>query len=132
MKNLLALTLVSLFSMVFLTQCKKDDLDKDFTVNFYTSEEDGKMSLFIDDEYKGELLYMAAIPECGKNYGDGAAPLSFTLKSGSYKITGKNEQGLEVSTHIIRLSASTKGASGRMGGCRMDGGEDCVAVGLFD
>ena len=131
MKNLLAVLLVSIFSLSFLTQCKKDNLSKDFNTNFYTSDENGTMSLYIDGEYKGVLPYMAAVPECGASYGDGAPPLSFTLKTGSYKITGKNEQGQVVSEHVLRVKANGLGASGSIGGSRGDSKDDCLAVGLF-
>jgi hypothetical protein len=131
MKNLFALILTSIFSLTLLTQCSKEDLQKEFNTNFYTSDENGTMSLYIDDEYKGVLPYMAAAPECGADYGDGVPPLNFTLKTGSYKVTGKNEQGQVVSEHILCIRADGMGASGRMGGSRGDSKGDCLAVGLF-
>ena len=133
MKNLLALIGVSIFSTVFLTQCKKEDCGKDFNTNFYTSTANTQMWLYVDDVYKGELPYMATVPECSANYGDGTPPLAMTLKTGRYKITGKNAQGVVVSDAIVTIRTNGVGGSGKIGGNRVDSrGDDCLAIGLFE
>ena len=135
MKKTVLLSL-SAATVLLFTQCSKENCDKNFNANFYTTNTTGKLSLYIDDAYKGELPVMQAVPQCGANYGDGTKPLSFNLKSGKYKVTGKNAQGQVVSQSTMtingtKIGTSVTSGSGAVGGISIHNTEDCLAVGIF-
>jgi hypothetical protein len=133
MKNLASVTLGLLLVPILFSQCSKEDDDNAlFDTRFYTSSPSGAMSLYIDDVYKGELRYFGSAPACGSTTADAMKPLSMKLRSGEYRVTGKNAQGKIVSRSVVRLSTSTKGTSGNLGGIQLQDNGECVTIGLFE
>ncbi len=132
MKRIFTVVLASLLSALLFMQCKKDDPNAIFNASFYTPDATGKLSLYIDGAYKGVLPYFAKEPTCGAQNGDGQLPLTMQLKSGEYGIVGKDSLNRIVSSGTIRISTSTNGASGGIGGQSLSNNGDCVVVGLFE
>jgi hypothetical protein len=73
MRKTLLLAAATLSAVVFLAQCSKDNSNAEFSTNFYTTQAEGKLTLFINDVYQGELAYIAATPQCGATYTDAAS-----------------------------------------------------------
>jgi len=132
MKHRLFLVSATLFITLLFTACEKDDMNKVFDVNFYTSNPSGKMILYIDDVAKGELSHFDTAPVCGQAFSDGANPISMQLKAGEYLISGKNDLGQIVAYGTIKITEHKLSTSGGMGGISITKNEDCVTVGLFE
>ncbi len=122
-----ALALASLF----LVQCKKEDKNMVFDFNFYTSQSTAKMFLYVDDAPKGILPYFAQQPTCGSVSSDGVAPLRMQLRSGSYRIVGKDSLGTVLSSGTFHISANSMDNSGDIGGQMSAQQGHCVSLGLF-
>ncbi len=125
----LTLTAVSLISF-FLTQCKKDDTV--YNVYFYTSKDttEVRLSLFIDDKYKGEIPYLSQKPTYDN---DSLKHLAFslTLTSGKYNITAKDASGIVKSEQIVKIKNNSTSVRGKIGGQELTGKDNCIIVGLF-
>lgn len=131
MKRIFPLATALALSSLLFTQCKKEDQNKIFDFNFYTSQPAIKMFLFVDDVPKGVLPYLATEPSCGTVSTDGMAPLQMQLRSGSYRIVGKDSLGRVLSSDVFRISANSMGSSGSIGGLMSNQKDNWVSVGLF-
>lgn len=136
MKKVLILCLPAFLFVMLFTQCRKAN-EPDGTVfnaNFYTDSDStrGTMFLYIDGQYKGELPYIAQRPSCGASYGDGNQPLAMRLKSGTYKIEGKDSKGTVKSSGEIFVSKRSSSGSGGIGGQSVMVSNDCLIVGLSE
>ena len=132
MKPILFLVFATLFASLLFTGCKKDDPNAMFHVSFFTSKANGPLSLYLDGNYKGVLPYFAQTPGCGNPNSDGQLPINMLLKSGKYTIEGKDSLGRITSSGSIKISTSTMGSSGNLGGQSLSSTSDCVVVGLFE
>lgn len=132
MKRIFSVVFASLLAALLFTQCKKDDPNAIFNASFYTTKATGSLSLYIDDIYRGELPYFSKEPTCGAQNGDGQSPLTMQLKSGEYRIVGKNSQDRVTSSGTIAISVSTTSASGGIGGQSISNNGGCVVIGLFE
>ena len=132
MKSICSVIFISLLAAILFTRCKKDDPNAIFNASFYTTKATGKLFLYIDDTYKGELPYFSKEPSCGSQNGDGQKPLAIQLKSGEYRIVGKDSSGGAMSSGTVYISTSTTSASGGIGGQSVSSNGDCVVIGLFE
>ncbi len=132
MKNTLTTIFVCLLATLLFTQCNKDDNSKVFNARFYTTKANGKLSLYVDDVYKGELPYFSNAPDCGATYSDAQKPLNTQLPSGEYRIAGKNSQGQVTSYGIMKISRNKMSASGGIGGMSLNSSEECLTIGLSE
>lgn len=132
MKRLLfPVVLVVLIAALF-TSCKKDDPNAIFNTSFFTTKQNGKLSLYVDGNYKGVLPYFSKEPACGAQNGDGQLPMSMQLKTGEYHIEGQDSTGKVVSSGTIYISKSTNSMSGGIGGQSTFNNGECVVIGLFE
>ena len=129
MKKMLLFAPAALLTALLFTACTKEK-NRVFNANFYTSEPNTQMFLYIDDVYQGQLAFFQNKPECGGSAGDGPKLLGMQLNSGEYKVTGKNAQGTVLSTAVIRLRANSLGSTGNVGGIRMEDNGSCLTVDL--
>lgn len=133
MKNYVAVFAVALVSLFVFAQCKKELNDNEvYNAGFYSSRQNGKLFLYIDGAYKGELPYFAAPPTCEQNFSETQSPFYYTLKSGEYKIEGKDERGNLISSGTLRMNKSEFGGTGYIGGQDARRNGDCVMVGLYE
>jgi|GEM_PF-3067097 len=132
MKHYAVVIVASLFAVIVFTQCTKRDSGKIFNANFYTTNATGRLTLYVDDIDKGMLPYFALAPQCGAEYADGIKPLNLQLKSGKYKIVGKNEAGQVISSGIIQIGSDQMSSSGSLGGQSVANSGDCLAIGLWE
>ena len=131
MKRYIVITLSFAFVALLFTQCNKRDSGKIFNANFYTTQSTVKLTLYVDDVAKGVLPYFAQAPQCAAGYGDALKPLNLQLKSGRYRIDGKNEAGQVVSSGVIQISEDRMSTSGILGGQSLNNTGDCLAIGLW-
>ncbi len=133
MKTRLLIFALAAYCTVFFMQCTKDDMSKTFHAHFYTTKQTGKMFLFVDGVSKGGLVSSQDMPACGDVASDVAnVPLLLELRSGTYQITGKDEQGNIVSNSTMSISANRKSVSGNLGGLKLVSNDDCISVGLSE
>jgi hypothetical protein len=127
--HFLTLTAVLLISF-FLTQCKKDNTI--YNVYFYTSKDttEVRLSLFIDDKYKGEIPYLSQKPTYDN---DSLKHLAFslTLSSGKYNMTAKDASGNVKSEQIVKFKNNSSSVRGKSGGSEITGKDNCMIVGFF-
>ena len=132
MKNICSVLLVSLLAALLFAQCKKEDSDTIFNTSFYTSKANAKLSLYIDDTYKGELPYFPEQPACGQINGESQKPLTTQLRSGEYRIAGRDEHNKVISLGTIKISKNKMSSSGGIGGQSLFNSGDCLVIGLFE
>lgn len=132
MKQYIAVCLSVAFATLLFTQCNKSDSGKIFNANFYTTQSTVKLTLYVDGVAKGMLPYFAQAPQCGVGYGDATKPLNLQLKSGKYRIQGKNEAGQVMSSGDIQISDNRMSTSGNLGGQSLSNTGDCLAIGLWN
>lgn len=127
--HFLTLTVVLLI-LFFLTQCKKDETV--YNVFFYTSKDttEIRLSLFIDDKYKGEIPYMSQKPTFDNDSLKQRA-FSLTLASGKYNMTAKDASGNVKSEQIVKIKNNSSSVRSKTGGQELTSKENCVIVGLF-
>ncbi len=126
MKTSLTVLATLFFATLLFVQCKKKERieheNRVFNCYFYTSNDsaDVNLSLYIDDEYKGELPYVSGDPLLP---GDPelANTLQLSINSGEYSISGKNEAGQSQSKSNVKLyceeqSVEVDGNNGGTGG----------------
>ena len=130
MKNVLSVVLASLLALLLFSQCKKDD-NEIYNAGFYTSQETGKLFLYIDGSYVGDLPFFASAPSCEQNFNETESPLYYQLRSGEYRITGKDEHGTVISDGYLKINKSTFGGPQITGGQIAQRSGNCVMVGLF-
>lgn len=124
--------LIALVILAFLfAQCKKKDDNRLWNAGFYSSWAQGKMFLYINDAYQGELPYFAAPPTCEQRFSETLSPRYEQLQSGQYKITGKDSSGRVMSESWVTIREGSLGTEGGTGGARVDQNGDCVMIGLF-
>ena len=131
MKSKCTVVFASLLTLLLFAQCKKDDPNAIFNASFYAAK-DGMHTLYIDDTFRGELPYFSKEPSCGSQNGDAQLPLTIQLKSGVYRITGKDSLNRVGSSGTITVSTSTMSASGSIGGLSISNNGDCVIIGLSE
>lgn len=131
MKRYIVNTLSFAFVALLFTQCNKSDSGKIFNANFYTTQSTVKLTLYVDDVAKGMLPYFAQAPECVAGYGDAIKPLNLQLKSGQYRIDGKNEAGQVITSGVIQISNDRMYTTGILGGQSLVNNGDCLAIGLW-
>ena len=101
--------------IVVLTNCKK--LGKDYDTYFYTDIENsyGPLTLYVDGENRGELPNLKTSVSPGNDTIINNA-LHLTLKSGRYKIEGKDDQGNVKCSGTLKFRTNSLSCSGTMGG----------------
>lgn len=128
------LTAVALTALL-LTTCKKDNTSYDSY--FYTSKDtnETRLSLFIDNSYKGDLPYLKNKPTCDSTALKGQC-LYLTLTAGKHTLTAKDKQGNVKSETIFKLKTNLFGTE-KMSGKSQTGGDEiskkdeCLIVNLF-
>jgi len=100
MKRITSLLLV-FASMLLLTNCKKDDDNPDFyNLTTYTETNNGDVYLYINDQNRGKLPYVASgVADCGD-----AKALNLSLSPGTYSVSLKDEAGSLKSVLTVQLS----------------------------
>ncbi|MEO6305905.1 MAG: hypothetical protein ABIP51_22350 [Bacteroidia bacterium] len=130
MKNTFKTILLSLLTILLLSQCKKNQIT--YNAYFYTTNPSAEvqLSLYIDDKYRGDLPCLYPKPTCDNDTLKQKA-LFLTLKSGKYKISAKDRQGNIKSSGTMKVSKNKMSSSGGMGGQEISSQSDCLIVGLF-
>lgn len=133
MKKASFILVACVLAVILFAQCKKD-CDMVYNAQFYTPQSTGKLFLYIDGNYQGELPYMATAPECGKVYSDEQKPFTTQLRSGEYKLEGKDEHGVVRTAAIIRFDrkSSYLGGGPVGGGASFNTSGDCAIISLFE
>ncbi len=132
MKATISSGLALVFALLLIIGCKKEDPNAVFNTSFFTTRANGRLSLYVDDVYKGDLPYFSTEPVCGGQNSDGQLPLTMQLKTGEYRITGKDSTGRVISSGTVRIGTCRTGASGGIGGQSLSASGSCVIIGLFE
>ncbi len=133
MKSTFKLLLTMFTAILLLTNCKKND--SNYNAYFYTSmsSSETQLSLFIDDEYRGEIPYMIVKPNCDNDVLKQQA-LFVNMKGGKHKLVAKNNLGIVMSSGMVKVSknklSSSSGKDGR-GGQDISSEGECLIVGLY-
>jgi len=129
----LILALLALSAFLLLTNCTKNK--EEYNAYFYTthSTSEIQLSLFIDDEYYGELPYLNPKPSCSDDT-QKAGALYVKLSNGKHKLVAKDKQGVIRSSGILKISnnnlSSSSGKDGR-GGQEINHKGQCLVIGMF-
>jgi hypothetical protein len=131
MKRPIIICTASVALLFTLTECAKDN--KSFNAHFYAtfSRADGPLTLYIDDQLKGDLPYISVAPTC-ENDSLKQKMLRIVLKSGKYKVVAKSKDGGVKSSGTITLKTNKTGASGGVGGQQVMVVGDCTFVGMME
>jgi hypothetical protein len=131
MKSNFLKTTLLIAIVLFLSQCTKEDhsISK---LYFYTSinPAQSQLSLYIDDQYKGELPYLSSQPVCESD-SIMEKTIFMNLESGDYRVKAYDMSGKLKSDNKIKFSSSSRSNGGIKGGCEMGGTGDCIIVNLY-
>lgn len=121
--------LIPVIAVLLLLYCRKDD--KIYNTYVYTANtiDQGRLSLYIDDAYRGEIPYLGSKLTCDNDTLKQKA-LFLTLKSGKYKIVAKDQQGSEKSSATLKISERRLSSKSRMGSQEMSSQGDCLIIRL--
>ncbi|MBA3681640.1 MAG: hypothetical protein H0W73_10830 [Bacteroidetes bacterium] len=115
MRKSLSKMFILVSTLFVLTNCKK--LGKTYDGYFYTDIENpsGPLYLYVDDAYKGELpnLKTRLAPNNDTLLNQA---LHLSLKSGRYKIVGKDAQGSVKSSGTLKFRSYSTSGSSTIGG----------------
>lgn len=85
--------------IAFFAACKKESSDN-YTLTTYTQTDSGSVYLFVNEQSKGQLPYIAdGANDCNDN-----RALTFTLDPGTYNISVKDDQNLVKNALIVNVS----------------------------
>ncbi len=134
MKKLSALSAGLALMTTGLISCNKDDCNDNtiYNVSFFTPENQGAHTLYIDNIEKGTLNYFATAPQCGQLSNEGSQPLKLQLPAGTYFISARNGQGQVTTSANITISKTITRVAGEMGGTSVSSEESCVVIGLWE
>lgn len=130
MKNTITSFLTAALAVLLLTQCSKDETM--YNAHFWTSNDTSqvRLSLYIDNVYKGELPYLTSAPGCSSE-----GPLSFPMESGKHDIVAKDAQGNIRSSGTVKMKRtaqrSSMSSSGTLGGQDLYSNNDCLIVKVY-
>ena len=129
MKKIITL-LTAVTTTLLLTQCKKDN--PTYNSYFYTTvnDQDAQLSLYIDNDYKGDLPYLANKPTC-ENDSLKSKSLFLTLPAGKYKVAAKDKQGNIKSSSTLKIKSGLLESKSGTGGTEVRSSNGCLIVGLF-
>lgn len=131
MKRIFYSIVVCTVTMLVVAGCNKDDSSAVFNTRFYTTEQNSKLFLYLDGSYVGMLSAFSTPPTCSNENIGVQLPLTIQLRSGSYRVVGKDSTGTVVSSSIIVLGKSTTSASGSLGGQAVFASNNCVTINVF-
>lgn len=131
MKKASLISFACILAALLFARCKKD-CDIVYNAQFYTPQSSGKLYLYIDGDNRGELPYMATAPTCGQTYSDEQKPLTTQLRSGKYKLEGRDQDGVVRTTAFIEFDKHSGRLSGGQGGASFSASEDCAIISLFE
>jgi len=94
------LAAVFLTSALSFGSCKKDDDSTAYTVTAYAQSDIGNVSLFVNNENKGQLPYIAA----GADDCNDSRALNLALEPGVYTLVVKNQEGEIKNTLVMNVS----------------------------
>lgn len=117
-------------TIIALTNCKK--LGKHFDTYFYTDIENynGPLFLYIDGKSKGELPNLkTSLSPTNDTIINNA--LHFSLRSGKYKIEGKNNQGNLKYSGYLKFRTNSIGGGGIMGGAASASSGDIIVNKIY-
>lgn len=130
MKKSILFSSAALLTVLLFMSCGKGKTI--YNAHFWTSKDTSevRLSLFIDDEYKGELPYLEQEPGCGSEN-----TLSFPVEEGKHSIVAKNVQGVIKSSGTARIRNNARrtslSSSGGMGGQDIYLNDDCLIVKIY-
>ena len=125
--SILACTVI----VLIVAGCNKDDSSGVFNTRFYTSEQDSKLFLYLDGSYVGMLSAFSTPPTCSNENIGVQLPLTMELRSGRYRVVGKDRTGTVVSSSIMVLGKATTSISGNLGGQAVFLTNNCVTINVF-
>ena len=131
MKNNFLKTALLIAIVLFLTQCTKED-NSVSKVYFYTNinTDINRLTLYVDDQNKGELPYLAQNPICGSDSLKDKT-ICIELQSGEYRVKAYDKTGNLKSDNKIKFSSSSCSNGGMKGGCEVNRQGECIIVNLF-
>lgn len=114
--------------LITVSGCSRDD-DTVFHSHFYTSQDNDSvhLSLYIDDNYEGELPNLTKMPDCDDN----ETALYRKLESGKYRLTTKDQNGKTVNESVLKIKQNSSSVTGKAGGDAMTVKDDCLFVEFF-
>ncbi|HTM67128.1 MAG TPA: hypothetical protein VL093_12445 [Flavipsychrobacter sp.] len=131
MKRIFYSIVVCTVTMLVVAGCNKDDSSAVFNTRFYTTEQNSKLFLYLDGSYVGMLSAFSTPPTCSNENIGVQLPLTIQLRSGSYRVVGKDSTGTVVSSSIIVLGKTTTSVSGSLGGQAVFASNNCVTINVF-
>lgn len=122
--------LLLLASAIVLTNCKK--YGKTFDTYFYTDMENsnGPLFLYIDGDTKGELPNLKTTLSPANDTILSNA-LHFRLRSGKYKIEGKDHDGTLKFSGYLKFRPGSIGTGGTMGGSGTSAAGNVIVTKIF-
>ena len=112
-------------TVVLFTQCKKDN-NNAYKIGAYTSTSSPELFLFINNENRGRLPYLAD----GADDCNDAKALRISLPSGNYNIAAKDQQGNIISSFVLQLEDSEFNIVSGTGSHSLFAIDRCASLGL--
>jgi len=133
MKTLISTITTLGIVVLLLTQCNKADFFYD--LYFYTNMDsaDVTLSIYLDDEFDGEIPYLSTDPTCDNDTLKQQS-LLLTVQSGKYDVVAKDAQGNIKASGEIKVGANGykyESQIGKIEATTMTVGNDhCMVIGL--
>jgi len=116
-------------ALLVFTQCGRED--KSFNAFFWISHHklDSKLSLFVDGNFKGDLIPQKKSLTCDTDSLKQKA-VFLVIKNGTHKLVAKDSLGTVISSATIRvtINSNSTGENGDVGGISLFSADDCSLI----